>query len=108
VRYDPERPGRYTHLCDRTGSCKRYGAKISYFVDGRTAASVTTPRADAEDLVQSRVIGYARVIRTALQNAAFIAGLLLTTESVVVECPENAPACRAAAWATCNETDPVL
>jgi chaperonin GroEL len=42
-----------------------------------------------EDLVQSGVIDPTKVTRTALQNAASIAGLLLTTESVVVERPEK-------------------
>jgi chaperonin GroEL len=41
-----------------------------------------------EDLVQAGVIDPTKVTRTALQNAASIAGLLLTTESVVVEKPE--------------------
>jgi chaperonin GroEL len=38
--------------------------------------------------VQAGVIDPTKVTRTALQNAASIAGLLLTTESVVVERPE--------------------
>ncbi|HEX2095029.1 MAG TPA: chaperonin GroEL [Longimicrobiaceae bacterium] len=42
-----------------------------------------------EDLVASGVIDPTKVTRTALQNAASIAGLLLTTESVVVEKPEK-------------------
>jgi len=41
-----------------------------------------------EDLVQAGVIDPTKVTRTALQNAASIAGLMLTTESVVVEKPE--------------------
>jgi len=41
-----------------------------------------------EDLVQAGVIDPTKVTRTALQNAASIAGLLLTTESVIVERPE--------------------
>ncbi len=46
-----------------------------------------------EDLVQAGVIDPTKVVRTALQNAASIAGLLLTTEAVVVEKPdENPPA----------------
>src|SRR3954447_6960555 len=45
-----------------------------------------------EDLVQSGVIDPTKVTRTALQNAASIAGLLLTTESVVVEKKEPTPA----------------
>jgi chaperonin GroEL (HSP60 family) len=42
-----------------------------------------------EDLLQSGVIDPTKVTRTTLQNAASIAGLLLTTESVVVERPEK-------------------
>jgi len=38
-----------------------------------------------EDLVAAGVIDPTKVTRTALQNAASIAGLLLTTECVVVE-----------------------
>jgi len=47
-----------------------------------------------EDLVKSGVIDPTKVTRTALQNAASIAGLLLTTECVVVEKKEekSAPA----------------
>jgi chaperonin GroEL len=45
-----------------------------------------------EDLVEAGVIDPTKVVRTALQNAASIAGLLLTTEAVVVEVPEEAPA----------------
>ena len=46
-----------------------------------------------EDLVEAGVIDPTKVVRTALQNAASIAGLLLTTECVVVERPEKeAPA----------------
>jgi len=41
-----------------------------------------------EDLVAAGVIDPTKVSRTALQNAASIAGLLLTTEAVVVERPE--------------------
>jgi chaperonin GroEL len=44
-----------------------------------------------EDLVEAGVIDPTKVVRTALQNAASIAGLLLTTEAVVVEKPEDTP-----------------
>jgi chaperonin GroEL len=40
-----------------------------------------------EDLVEAGVIDPTKVVRTALENAASIAGLLLTTECVVVEHP---------------------
>jgi chaperonin GroEL len=42
-----------------------------------------------EDLVEAGVIDPTKVTRTALQNAASIASLLLTTEAVVVEKPEE-------------------
>ncbi|HVG37724.1 MAG TPA: chaperonin GroEL, partial [Pyrinomonadaceae bacterium] len=42
-----------------------------------------------EDLVKAGVIDPAKVTRTALQNAASIAGLMLTTEALVSEIPED-------------------
>jgi chaperonin GroEL len=45
-----------------------------------------------EDLVKAGVIDPTKVTRTALQNAASIAGLLITTECVVVERKEEKPA----------------
>ncbi len=45
------------------------------------------------DLVQPGVIDPAKVVRTALQDAASVAGLLITTEAAVVEAPKkNSPA----------------
>ncbi len=44
-----------------------------------------------EDLVQAGVIDPTKVTRTALQNAASIAGLLLTTEALIVEKKEDRP-----------------
>jgi chaperonin GroEL len=55
---------------------------------------------DFEDLVKVGVIDPAKVTRSALQNAASIAGLLLTTEALVADKPEKAdPAAAAAAAA---------
>jgi chaperonin GroEL len=45
-----------------------------------------------EDLVKAGVIDPAKVTRSALQNAASIAGLLLTTEALVADKPEPEPA----------------
>jgi chaperonin GroEL len=45
-----------------------------------------------ENLVTAGVIDPTKVTRTALQNAASIAGLLLTTEALVVEKKEDKPA----------------
>ena len=43
------------------------------------------------DLVQQGVIDPAKVVRTALQDAASVAGLLITTEAAVVEAPKKNP-----------------
>jgi chaperonin GroEL len=42
-----------------------------------------------EDLVEAGVIDPAKVTRSALQNAASIAGLMLTTEALISELPED-------------------
>jgi chaperonin GroEL len=42
-----------------------------------------------EDLVKAGVIDPAKVVRSALQNASSIASLLLTTEALVSEIPEE-------------------
>ena len=44
------------------------------------------------DMVASGIIDPAKVTRSALQNAASIAGLFLTTEAVIADKPEKAPA----------------
>ena len=41
------------------------------------------------DLVKTGIIDPAKVVRTALQNAASIAGLLLTTNAIVSDAPEK-------------------
>ena len=65
--------------------------------DGLNAAT-----GEYEDLVKAGVIDAAKVTRSALQNAASIAALFLTTEAVVADKPEpkrRPPACLVAAWA---------
>ncbi len=42
-----------------------------------------------EDLVKAGVVDPAKVVRTGLQNAASIAGLLLTTEAIITDLPEE-------------------
>ena len=49
-----------------------------------------------EDLVKAGVIDPTKVVRSALQNASSIASLLLTTEALVSEIPEEKPAAPAA------------
>jgi chaperonin GroEL len=57
---------------------------------GNTGYNAATD--EYEDLVKAGVIDPTKVTRTALQNAASISGLLLTTECVVVERKEEKPA----------------
>ena len=45
-----------------------------------------------EDLVKSGVIDPVKVVRTALQNAGSVSGLLITTEAMVAEAPDDKPA----------------
>jgi len=42
-----------------------------------------------EDLVKTGVIDPVKVVRTALEDAASVAGLLITTEAMVAEKPEQ-------------------
>src|SRR3954468_15613632 len=46
------------------------------------------------DMLQAGIVDPAKVVRTALQNAASVAGLLVTTEAMVAEAPkrDNGPA----------------
>ncbi|MDE2562879.1 MAG: chaperonin GroEL, partial [Sphingomonadales bacterium] len=45
-----------------------------------------------ENLVEAGVVDPTKVVRTALQDAASVAGLLITTEAAVSELPEDKPA----------------
>ena len=61
----------------------------------RTSEGNTGYDANADrycDLVEAGIIDPAKVTRNALQNAASIAGLMLTTEATVHEIPEEQPA----------------
>jgi chaperonin GroEL len=43
-------------------------------------------------MVSAGIVDPAKVVRTALQDAASIAGLLITTEAMVAEMPKDTPA----------------
>ena len=45
-----------------------------------------------EDLMKAGIIDPTKVVRTALQNAASVAGLLLTTEVLIADIPEESGA----------------
>jgi chaperonin GroEL len=75
------------------------GAVVVQQVERETGANgLNAATGEFEDLVKAGVIDPAKVTRSALQNAASIAGLLLTTESIVADKPEKPnPAAAAAA-----------
>ncbi|QLC22180.1 chaperonin GroEL [Parasphingopyxis sp. CP4] len=71
------------------------GAVVSgKLLDGKDAKLGFNAQTDTyEDLVKAGVIDPTKVVRAALQDAASVAGLLITTEATVAELPEdNAPA----------------
>jgi chaperonin GroEL len=44
------------------------------------------------DMITAGIVDPAKVVRTALQNAASVAGLLIMTESMIAESPKDQPA----------------
>ena len=63
------------------------GWRVSPSLTGNEGLNAET--GDYEDLVKAGVIDAAKVTRSALQNAASIAALFLTTEAVVADKPEE-------------------
>ncbi len=56
---------------------------------GKGAFGFNAAAEEFEDLLKVGIIDPTKVVRTALQNAASVAGLLLTTEAMVAEKPEE-------------------
>ena len=56
--------------------------------DAKGAVGFNAATGEYEDLVAAGIIDPTKVVRTALQNAASIAGLLLTTDAAVTDAPE--------------------
>jgi len=56
---------------------------------GKGSYGYNVATGEYEDLVKAGVVDPTKVTRTALQNAASIAGLLLTTEAIITEIPEK-------------------
>ncbi len=57
--------------------------------EGKGAFGFNAQTEEYEDLAASGVIDPTKVVRTATENAASIAGLLLTTEALITEMPEK-------------------
>ena len=60
--------------------------------NGKGAFGFNASSEEFEDLIKAGIIDPTKVVRTALLNAASVAGLLLTTEATVAEKPEEKPA----------------
>ena len=61
---------------------------IGKIEDSKGAVGYNAATGKFEDLVKAGIIDPTKVVRTALQNAASIAGLLLTTDAAVTDAPE--------------------
>jgi chaperonin GroEL len=57
-------------------------------IDG-SSEGLNAATGDYEDLTKAGIIDAAKVTRSALQNAASIAALFLTTEAVIADKPEK-------------------
>src|SRR5690606_3070975 len=67
---------------------------VAKVLDGKGNYGYNAATGEFGDLVETGVVDPTKVTRTALQNAASIAGLILTTDATVAEAPkeEKAPA----------------
>ena len=67
---------------------------VGNVLNGKGSYGYNVATNEYEDLVKAGVVDPTKVTRTALQNAASIAGLLLTTEAIITEIPDkkDAPA----------------
>jgi len=72
------------------------GAEGSIVLDkvknGKGAFGFDAAKEEYGDLMKAGIIDPTKVVRTALLNAASVAGLLLTTEAMIAEKPEEKPA----------------
>jgi chaperonin GroEL len=64
---------------------------------GKGAFGFNAATEEYEDLIKAGVIDPTKVVRTALQNAASVASLMLTTEALIAERPRNKPQASAGA-----------
>ena len=62
---------------------------VAKVLDGEGSFGLNVETGEYEDLIKAGVIDPAKVARAALQNAASVAGLLLTTEALISEIPEK-------------------
>ena len=100
----PARAARSRAARSRRTRARKASIVVNRVREGKGAFGYNAATDEFEDLVEAGVIDPTKVVRSALQNAASVAALMLTTEALIAERPkEEAPApaaaAAAAAWA---------
>jgi chaperonin GroEL len=57
--------------------------------NGKGAFGFNAAKEEYEDLVKAGIVDPTKVVRTALQNAASVAGMMITTEAMIADKPEK-------------------
>ena len=57
--------------------------------NGKGAYGFNAATEEFEDLVKAGIVDPTKVVRCALQNAASVAGLMITTEAMIADKPEK-------------------
>lgn len=85
VRRSLEEPARQI-----AGNAGQEGSVVVQRIkEEKTAVGFDADKLEYTDMVAAGIIDPTKVVRTALQNAASIAGLLITTEALVTDLPEK-------------------
>jgi len=88
VRRAIEAPLR--QLCENAG--EEGALVVKEVLNGKGGWGYNVATGKFEDLIKAGVVDPTKVTRSALQNAASVAGLLLTTECMITDKPEEKPA----------------
>lgn len=85
VRRSLEEPARQI-----AGNAGQEGSVVVQRIkEEKTSVGFDADKLEYTDMVEAGIIDPTKVVRTALQNAASIAGLLITTEALVTDLPEK-------------------
>jgi len=62
---------------------------VEHIIKGPAGVGFNAATGEFEDMLKAGIVDPTKVTRSSLQNAASVAGLLLTTEAVITEKPEE-------------------
>jgi chaperonin GroEL len=65
------------------------GVVLDKIKNGKGAFGFNAAKEEFEDLVKAGIVDPTKVVRSALQNAASVAGLMITTEAMIADKPEK-------------------